>query len=689
MTLIEKTRLLQGQIGALGPASLIGQLIEVLNEHGDRYYRDDDPIISDGEYDALLQWLSALETAADEPIRPESPSHRVGAPPLPGFEKVGHPESLLSLGNAFDGNDLQSWYRRCLRRLESDDDTKLPIAVELKIDGLAVSLTYENGVLIRAATRGDGKVGENITANVRTIQSIPLKLSSTARAAPALVEVRGEVYFPKSAFDRLNKSLVENDLKPFANPRNAAAGSLRQLDSSITAKRDLAFFAYSTGPISESLGDFHLEELAALEGWGLPVNEHTVRFETIDEVIQFCESWVDRRDLLDYEIDGVVVKMDELEIQRKLGNVSNAPRWAIAFKFPARESTTILNGIEINVGRTGMITPEAVLQPVEIGGVVVSQATLHNEDYILDRDIRIGDTVVVKRAGDVIPAVVSAIPSARTGRELSWKMPKSCPSCGTTLVRLEEEADYYCTSAICPTQFIRLVEHFASRDAMDIDGLGSKLAIQLVEANLVHRLEDLYRLSTSDLLRLDGFAEKKAAKLLAGLMRSKDQTVARLLFGLGIRHVGKTVAEQIMSGFHTLHALSEASEDDLLALEGVGPVIAASVVDWFSHEENQATIVQLTESGVQVEAIRSEISENAKRLAGLTFVITGTLPTLGRKEAQELVKSHGGKVSSSVSSKTSYLVVGENPGSKAKKGVDLNIPILSESALRDLIESKD
>ncbi|MBT4602737.1 MAG: NAD-dependent DNA ligase LigA [Bacteroidetes Order II. Incertae sedis bacterium] len=689
MTLIERTRGLQGRIGSPVTPALVDELITVLNAHAEMYYRDDDPIITDGEYDQLIQWLKSLEQDLGLSVREDSPSHRVGAPPLSGYEKVQHPVALLSLGNAFNGDEMKAWYERCLRRLGLDPETSLELVAELKIDGLAVSLTYENGILIRAATRGDGRVGENITANTRTIRPIPLSLSTSKASPIASLEVRGEVYFPRSAFDRLNESLVHAEQKPFANPRNAAAGSLRQLDSSVVASRDLAYFAYSTGPVSEMLASTHAEELVVLSNWGLPTNPFTQRFSSIEDVVTYCESWIEKRDTLDYDIDGVVVKVNDLDVQEQLGNVSNAPRWAVAFKFPARESSTILENIVINVGRTGMITPEAVLKPVEIGGVMVSQATLHNEDYILGRDIRIGDTVVVKRAGDVIPAVVSAVTSLRDGSEQKWTMPDVCPACQSPLQRIQGEADYYCTSTTCPEQFIRLVEHFASRDAMDIEGLGTKLAIQLVEAGLIKSLEDVFDLSENDLLNLDGFAGKKAENLISGIQKSKSQRLSRLIFGLGIRHVGKTTAELLVSKFESLSLLSAATQDKLLEIDGIGPAIAESIVDWLSVSSNQDTIRQLGDLGVRV--VRSEeetpSSEADMPFAGWTFVITGTLPTLGRKEAQAFVKSRGGKVSSSVSSKTTYLVLGENPGSKARKGEELGITVLSEVDLISLAKS--
>jgi DNA ligase (NAD+) len=688
MTLIERTRVLQAApepADASAIRSRMDELIDVLTEHADRYYRRDAPLITDAEYDALLARLRALEESHPEWIRADSPTHRVGGAALDAFEKVQHPEPLLSLGNAFDIDELRAWNERCRRRLEWTEDTPGPaVCAELKIDGLAVALTYERGLLVRAATRGDGRVGENITANVRTISSVPLKLSPDRHPVPESVEVRGEVYFPKSAFDALNDSLRAQELKPFANPRNAAAGSLRQLDSTVTAHRDLAFFAYSLGPVSSSVADGQHAMLAVLQDWGFAVNPETARFADIEGAAAFCARWTDARDALDYEIDGVVVKVDDIGLQRELGQVSNAPRWAIAFKFPARESTTRLNGIHINVGRTGMITPEAELEPVQIGGVTVSQATLHNADYIRDRDIRIGDTVVVKRAGDVIPAVVASVPDARTGSERVWEMPGDCPACGQPLERLDGEVDSFCVNGACPAQFIRLVEHFASRDAMDIDGFGSKLAIQLVEEGCIASLPDIYVLRLETLEKLEGFAQKKAEKLLAGIDASRQRSLARLLFALGIRHVGRTTAEALVPHVESLQHLASMDAESLTAIDGIGDVIARSIVDWFALETNRDLVSRLESLGVNVVRTAEETptSGGDKPFEGLTFVVTGTLPTLGRSEAQEYIKQRGGKAASSVSARTDFLVLGENPGSKADKAAELGIPILDEAALR-------
>lgn len=687
MTLLQRTRALQDAAPVTSEeeaAGRVNELVDVLNAHARLYYREDDPVISDAEYDALIQQLKHLEEKWPGLRRLDTPTQRVGSPPLDGFEKVQHPQPLLSLGNAFNTDDLRAWYERCLRRLDLGEDVAPAMTAELKIDGLAVALTYEHGVLVRAATRGDGRVGEDITANVRTIRSVPLRLDASQTPIPMMLEVRGEVYFPKTGFETLNASLRAQGLKPFANPRNAAAGSLRQLDSSITATRALAFFAYSTGPASESVSSTQAGTLDRLQEWGFSINGHVRRFPAIDDVLEYCQSWTDRRDDLDYEIDGVVVKIDDLDIQEELGNVSNAPRWAIAFKFPARESTTRLTEIIVNVGRTGMITPEAVLEPVSIGGVTVTQATLHNADYIRDRDIRLGDTVIVKRAGDVIPAVVASVASVRDGSERAWEMPQRCPACDQPLERLEGEVDSYCVNGGCPAQFIRLVEHFASRNAMDIEGFGSKLAVALVEAGLIRRLQDIYRLEREALLELEGFGEKKADNLLEGIEASKHRPLSRVLFGLGIRHVGRTTAETLVRTLPDMQAFMQSSVDELVAIDGIGQVIAQSLVDWFALEPNRAMIRDMEEAGVTMTRLPDEAptSGEAAPFAGLTFVVTGTLPTMGRKEAQEFIKQRGGKATSSVSARTDYLVMGESPGSKADKAADLGVPIIDEETLK-------
>ncbi len=712
MNLIDATRdlqqyLFQYPIERLAESearSLSERLHAVLRGHNHRYYVDDDPVIADVEYDQLYKALEKLEERFPDLVTPDSPTQRVGGAPLDEFEKVEHPQAMLSLSNAFNADDVRAWYDRCKRGLQAalDQEIEPALTAELKIDGLAVALTYAGGSLSVAATRGSGLVGENITHNVRTIRAIPLAIPVSqgpeAPAAPERIEVRGEIYMRKSEFDQLNERLAGQQEKTFANPRNAAAGSLRQLDPAITATRPLRFFAYGVGPATGTMPASQHALLERLGAFGFATNEQTKRFTTLDEALAYYEYWVDHRDDLDYEIDGVVLKIDDFGYQDILGFRSKAPRWALAVKFPARESTTTLTDIILNVGRTGVVKPEAVLEPVEIGGVTVSQATLHNEDYIRSRDIRIDDTVVVKRAGDVIPAVVKVVDENRPGRGEEWKMRETCPSCETSLVRLPDEADYYCMNAECPAQFIRLLEHYASRAAMDVEGLGSKMAVLLAEQGFVHRLSDVYRLhERRDVLEnLEGFGEKKVQNLLDGIEASKQRPLARLLFGLGIRHVGQDAAERIVTGFASLEALEGATQEALEAIDGIGPITAESVVDWFKLENNRLLAQELRNLGVntirteaETPVVVAEGEGGEATVAGKKFVLTGTLPTLARSEAKARIKQAGGKVSGSVSRNTDYVVVGESPGSKYDKAQELGIATIDEEGLLGLLATAD
>ncbi|MEM1043453.1 MAG: NAD-dependent DNA ligase LigA [Bacteroidota bacterium] len=694
------------QADAAAAEDLAARLAPLLREHGHRYYVLDAPVIADAEYDRLFRALQTLEARFPDLATPDSPTRRVGGEPLEAFGKVQHPEPLLSLGNAFDADELRAWYERARKGLaERFGDVQPALVAEPKIDGLALALTYADGQLALGATRGNGQVGEDVTEHVRTIRAVPLRLAATpepqaagdqgslfdaAPAEPVRIEVRGEAYLPKPTFERLNDALAAEGSKTFANPRNAAAGSLRQLNPRVTASRGLRFFAYGLGPAEgvAAPGTQH-ETLAWLRGLGFAVNEHARRFEDIEAVVRHCDEQRARRDDLDYEIDGVVVKIDRADFQDALGAVANAPRWAIAFKFPAREATTRLSGIDLNVGRTGAIKPLALLDPVGIGGVTVSKATLHNADYIAGRDIRIGDRVVVKRAGDVIPQVVGPVEAARTGEETAWTMPETCPACDEPIARIEGEAEFYCVSAACPAQTIRLVEHYASRAAMDIVGLGEKVAVQLVEAGLVRRLDDLYRLTPEALAALDGFKEKKIENLLAGIETSKGRPLRSLLFGLGIRFVGATVAQLLAEHHADLGALAAAPQEDLEAIHGIGPETARSVAEWFGHAPNQAVVEALNTLGVNTDRLPEEPvyteAPTEGPLAGQTFVLTGTLPTLSRAEAKEKIAGAGGKVTSSVSTKTDYLVAGSNAGSKLDKAERLDVEVVSEAALLEML----
>jgi len=680
MTLIDETRALQDELEDTevdtlpteDALALAERLRSVIRRHDHRYYVEDDPLISDVEYDRLYRTLKTLESEFPEAKTADSPTQRVGGPPIDDFEKHEHPEPLLSLSNAFDGTELREWYERCQRGLADRFGAVEPAVVaELKIDGVAIALTYEDGALSVAATRGDGSVGEDVTHNIRTVHRIPLRIPvdpGERSSPPEQVEVRGEVFMRKSEFEAFNERLVAEGAQPFANPRNAAAGTLRQLDPSVVAERPLSFFAFAVGPVSNGDLSTHSEVLDFLDAQGFPQESHTERFEELAPLIDFCEQWPARRDELDYEVDGVVVKIDRHEYREELGTIADAPRWAVAYKFPAREATTTLKDIRVRVGRTGAVNPEAVLEPVEIGGVTVSKATLHNEDYIQERDIRVGDTVVVKRAGDVIPQVVRTLPDARTGDEVPWTFPETCPTCGTELVRLPDEADHVCPNGECPAQFKRLVEHFAQRDAMDIEGLGERLSHRLVDLGLIETLADIYRIQKADLTPLEGFAEKSAENLVTAIEASKDRSLRRLLFALGIQHVGKTVAELIVRHYASIDALAAAAVADLDAIEGIGPTIAESIVDWFGVPDNRALVDDLASEGVnthrQPHEAPAEEADASLPLSGLTIVLTGSLPDWTRGDASDAIERAGGSVTSSVSGNTDLLVVGANPGSK-------------------------
>jgi len=667
----------------------LANLREQINYHSYRYHTLDDPVISDAEYDRLMQQLRQLEAEHPELITPDSPTNRVGAEPLAVFEKVTHPIPMTSLGNAFDDGDMRNWLARVERLLPAGLTVdNLEFVVEPKIDGLAMALTYENGLLVRGATRGNGVEGENVTANVRTVKNIPLRIPAAVDGppAPARIEVRGEVYMPNADFNAFNQQQSEKGERVYANPRNFAAGSLRQLDSRITAQRPLAFFAYAIGYVEGATIASQQEALNYLKALGFPVNPDILHTGSFTQALDFIHRWMEHRNRLPYDADGAVVKINSFQLQQELGVVGNAPRWAIAYKFPAREATTKVLEILGNVGRTGQITPYAVLEPVNIGGVVVRQATLHNYDDLAKKDIRAGDTVVIKRAGDVIPQVVKPILDLRPPQSPPPQPPAVCPVCGQPTSRLGDDVALVCLNSACPAQLVRQVEYFVSRGAMDIEGFGLKIGEQLVEAGLITDLADIYFLTREQLLALEGFADKKVDNLLAAIQASAGQPFERFITALGIRYVGSVVAGLAVAHFSTIDQLSSATQEQLQSVEGIGPRIAASIVAWFSQPANQSLIQKFKRAGLSLAASRPATAPS-QPLAGLTFVITGTLPTWSRDDAAEFITRHGGKVTGSVSKKTSYLVLGENPGSKADKAQTLGIPILDETGLKQLAQA--
>jgi len=663
------------------------ELKSQIHFHNYRYHVLDSPLISDAEFDKLLNELKRIEAEHPDWIAPDSPTLRAGAGPADRFDKVRHPAPILSLANAFGADEARAW----LERISKIDDRveKAKFVVEPKIDGLSIVLHYRDGVFVQGATRGDGEVGEDITANLRTVRAIPLRIPVDSDrlsgiGVPKYLVVRGEAFIPIKEFEELNRRLEEAGEKTYLNPRNTAAGSLRQLDPALTASRPLTLLVYQIihfegGKVPSSQWEI-LEYLRAL---GFPVTDVARRFDNLEDAIAYTETWDKRRDELPYEADGMVIKIDDLGLAAELGFVGKDPRGAIAFKFPAREVTTTLQDIRVNVGRTGVLTPYAVLEPVEIGGVIVERATLHNFDFIAEKDIRVGDRVLVKRAGEVIPYVIGPVTDARTGKEKKYKPPANCPTCGQPVEHLEGEVAWYCVNAACPAQLVRNVEHFVSRGAMDIVGLGIRIVEQLIEAGLVRDVADLYTLKKEQLLELEGFADKKADNLLAAIENSKRQSLARLITALGIHGVGEVSAGDLAGHFGNLDALSKAGVDDLQQIEGIGPNIAEGIVDWFSRPFNQKVLKKLKAAGVWPRAEERE-KKKAGVFTGLTFVITGTLPTWSRDEAKEFIESNGGKVTDSVSKKTNYLVLGENPGSKFEKAKSLGVKMIGEDELKRL-----
>jgi DNA ligase (NAD+) len=667
-------------------AQRIEELREQLRYHSYRYHVLDDPVISDDAYDALYRELQELEAAHPELVTPDSPTQRTGAELREEFIAVEHPRPMLSLSNAFNPEELHAWRDRFLRLLPADYSEPAYV-VEPKIDGLTVVLHYIDGLFSLGATRGDGLRGEDITPNLRTVKTLPLRIPAADRGAtaPARLVVRGEAYMPIDAFEEFNRQQAAAGKRTYANPRNTAAGSLRVLDPSITASRPLKLFCYQ---VIELEGGPELatqwQALDYLRQLGFPVNDQNRRFVDFEEVVRYCVEWEGVRDSLNFEADGLVIKVNDFATQERLGAVGNAPRWATAYKYPAPEAVTRLNRIVVNVGRTGTLNPAADLEPVRIGGVTVSNATLHNADYLAERDIREGDMVIVRRAGEVIPQVLGPVLELRPAGTEPWQMPRRCPSCGEPVQHREGEVAYYCVNAACPAQLVRSVEHFVSRGAMDIEGFGIRQAELFVALGLLHDVSDIYYLREDQLLPLEGFGEKKVANLLSAIQASKARGPARLLAALGIHGVGVTVAQTLVDHFGSVGALAASSQEELEQVPGIGPKLAESVVDWFTHEPNRRILAKLEEVGVRTEAEAIE-AEGPQPLKGLTFVITGTLPTMSREQAKAYIEAHGGKVTGSVSGRTDYLLAGEKAGSKLAKAEKLGVPVIDEAALQEMV----
>ncbi len=660
-------------------AARIADLRKEIEVHNYRYYVENNPVVSDEEYDRMFHELRELEREHPELASPDSPTQRVGAEPQERFQKVEHLQPMLSLANAFDEEELRAFERRIRNLLKTDE---IDYVTELKIDGNAVALAYEDGLLVRGATRGNGLVGEEITANLKTIRTVPLRLRAE-HGVPRRLEVRGEAYLPISAFNRVNEEREAAGENVFANPRNSAAGALRQLDPRVTAARPLAFFAYAIASIDGLNLNTQQEVLEQLRAWGFPTNTNFRHQDSIAGVLEYCREWQEKRDSLDYEIDGVVVKVNRLDYQERLGAVSRDPRWAVAYKFPGKLATTRLLKIEINVGRTGALNPFAVLEPVELGGVTIRNATLHNEDDIRRKDIREGDVVIVKRAGDVIPQIVGPVREKRTGAEREFSYPGQCPACNEPVTRTEGDALAYCRNPHCPAQRLESLIHFVSQGAMDIRGLGPQTLEKMLELQLISDAADLYALTGEQLARLPNFKEKAVQNLLESIGKSKKRPFKQVLFALGIRHVGEGIAELLVPAFHTIEDLMAATEEEISSVQGIGPEIARSVRSYLDDHENRDVIRRLKDAGLQF-AVSEEEMPHGGPFAGMTFVITGTLPSLSRKEASDFIKKNGGKVLSSLSSKTNYLVVGADPGSKLAKAREWNVRQVTEEELLKL-----
>jgi DNA ligase (NAD+) len=684
----------------LDPFSRITELRRLIRYHEELYYVVNQPEVSDAEFDDLMRELQRLEQEHPNLVTPDSPTQRVSGRVSEEFADVRHAEPMLSLDNAYDEDELRAFDERVRKGLAESGamPESVDYVAELKIDGLSIALTYEDGAFVRAATRGDGTTGEDVTSNVRTIRAVPLRLRD---AVPGRIEVRGEVYLPRSAFEKMNKERAEAGELLFANPRNAAAGALRNLDPSLVSKRGLGAFTYQLVAEEPTRPPSHGETLERLKAWGLPVEPHWKRCSGIDSLAAFCAEWAEKRRTLGFDTDGVVIKVDSLERRRRLGTTSKFPRWAVAFKFPAEQKTTLLKEIAVNVGRTGAVTPFAVLEPIFVGGTTVSMATLHNADDIARKDIRAGDWVIVEKAGDVIPRVVGPVLSKRPADSTPWVMPTTCPECGSQLHREEEEAVWRCENVSCPARLQRGLEHFASRGAMNIEGLGESLITQLIASGLVRDYADIYHLTTEQIanltstsVRTDGksierrFGEKNAAKVVDEITRSKTNELWRLLYGLGIRHIGERSAQVLAKAFWSVEALSAASLDQLQRTHEIGPVLAQSLRSWLDEPRNQELIGRLRDAGLRMEVPESEraVVVGPQPLAGKTYVITGTLSSMSREQAAAALERLGAKVAGSVSKKTTAVIVGEEAGSKADKAKALGIPMLTEAEFAALLE---
>ena len=656
--------------------SKAASLREELNYHNYRYHVLDDPAVSDEEYDGMMRELMRIEEGFPELVTPDSPTQRVGAPPGEAFQPVQHRVRMMSLDNVFDPDDLKAFIRRVENQVGEAD-----FICELKIDGAGIALTYEDGVLVRGATRGDGASGEDVTANLKTIKALPLRLLHED-AVPYL-EIRGEVFMPKASFEELNRQRDELGQPTFANPRNAAAGSLRQLDPHITASRNLDLICYEIGYLEGRGFRTHKEVLEQIAAWGFHVSEHWRPATGVTEIVDFCQEWIARRDELGYEVDGAVIKVNGLDLRDRLGATSKAPRWAVAYKFPAEEKTTRLTDIVVNVGRTGALTPTAILEPVFVGGSTVSRATLHNEDEVRRKGVKIGDMVLIHKAGDVIPEVIKPITELRDGTERDFVMPVECPACGSRIYHPEGEVVARCINVDCPARLFESVLHFGSRGAMDIEGLGPATIRELMDKEYVRTVEDIYYLREEQLFSLTGFKDKSVANMMDSIAKSKEQPLSRLLFALGIRHVGSHVAEVLARRFRSMDRLAVAGEEELRAIAEVGPTIAESVKAFFSEPRNLQLIQRLKGAGVNME---EEVEEDPRRFEGLTFVLTGSLESMTRDEARQAIEERGGRVSSSVSRKTDYVVAGSDPGSKYDKARELDVKIIGENELLAMLE---